>query len=226
MATSGDHNRAETLTARITNPHRRAEALAPLAEALAARGDHDRAARLANQAEALTGQIIDPYRRAKALARLAGVVATGGDRDRAARLVNQAEALTAQITNRNQRAWALARLAKAVAASGDHNRAETLTARITNPDSRVWALAQLGWIFMKTSKEISPVPEHRTPPQQFALTVRARHLLAAALVTGSWTQIVPGLARVDPLAISALADEVQVRWGLDSPDGPQRGRER
>lgn len=53
--------------------------------------------------------------------------------------------------------------------------------------------------------------------------VRARRLLAEALVTTSWTEVVVGLARVDPLAVSALADELQVRWGLDFPGAPRDG---
>lgn len=56
--------------------------------------------------------------------------------------------------------------------------------------------------------------------------VRARRLLAEALVTSSWTEVVVGLARVDPLAVSVLADELQARWRLDSPGGPRDGRER
>ena len=77
-ATGGDHRRAirlateaEALTAQITSPGRRAQALARMAEVAATSGDHHRAARLATEAEALTAQITDPGRRAQAQARLA-----------------------------------------------------------------------------------------------------------------------------------------------------------
>ncbi len=56
--------------------------------------------------------------------------------------------------------------------------------------------------------------------------VRARHLVATALVTGSWTEIIVSLATVDPLAVAAVVDEVLVRWGLDSADGTRGDRVR
>jgi lipopolysaccharide biosynthesis regulator YciM len=217
VAAGGDHDRAarlagaaEALTGQITNQDRRAEALAQLAAVIAADGDHDRA-------EALTGQITDPHRRAEALAQLAGVAAAGGDHDRAARLADEAEALTGQITDPHRRAEALAQLAGVAAAGGDHDRAarlageaEALTGQITDPDQRAEALAQLAKILVEKDKETSPVPGHARSSSP--LMVRARHLLGAALVTGSWIQIVASLARVEPLAVTALADEVRARW--------------
>ncbi|MCA1677198.1 MAG: hypothetical protein LC799_35145, partial [Actinobacteria bacterium] len=127
------------------------------------------------------------------------------------------------------RAAALARLAEAVATGGDHERAarlageaEALTAQITNPDPQ--ALAQLAETLLKTGKEISSDPENARSSSP--LMIGARRLLAAALVAGSWAPVVASMARVDLLALTALADEVQVRWGLDSQSGTRRGQER
>jgi ATP/maltotriose-dependent transcriptional regulator MalT len=174
------------------------------------------------RAEALANSIPDLDRQAVALALLVKVVAAGSDHDRAARLAGEAEALTEQITW-GRRAWALARLLEAVAAGGDHDRAarlageaEALTEQITDPDMRVKVLAQLAGILMKTSKETSRVP--RQARSSSPLMVRARRLLAEALAAGSWTGVVSSLACVDPLAVTALADEVQARWGPSAQD--------
>jgi len=176
------------------------------------------------RAEALANSILSTDRRADALAAVAEVVAAGGDHD-------QAEALTAQITDPDRRAQALTQLAEAVAAGGDHDRAarladdaEALTAQITIPDQRAQALTQLAEILLETGKEPSPAPEN-APRSSSPLRIGARRLLAAALVAGSWTLVVASLARIDPLAVIALADEVQVRWGLNSQGVTRHGRE-
>ena len=44
--------------------------------------------------------------------------------------------------------------------------------------------------------------------------VRARRLLAEALVTGSWPKIIASLARVDPPVVTVLADGLQARWEM------------
>ncbi|MGH3925053.1 MAG: hypothetical protein ACRDTT_19690, partial [Pseudonocardiaceae bacterium] len=103
---------------------------------------------------------------------------------------------------------------EAAAAGGDHDRAKTLIARITDPDRRALALVRVA---MTLVEETPPAREHAHSSSP--VMVRARRLLAEALVTSSWTEVVIGLARVDPLAVSALADELQARWGLDSPGG-------
>lgn len=253
VAASGGPNRAEVLAGRITDSNRRARVLARLAQVVAAGGDHDRAARLADEAETLVGQItLD--QRAWALTQIVEVMADGGNHDRAGRLASHAEALTEWITSLYWRAEALARIAQAVTAGGDHDWAEALTElitkpklraealariaqavavggeddraarladeaatlarQITDPDEQAEALAGLARMLVDVSNETSPLPEHtRSPP----LMDRARRLLAAALVTGSWAAVVVGLARVDPLAVTALADEVQERWGMNAP---------
>ena len=166
----------------------------------------------------------DPDQQAEALTRLAEAATAAGDHERAARLAGHAEVLTTQITDPYQQAQALTRLAEAVTAAGDHERAEVLTTQITNPDQQAEVLTRLATLLVATSNEITPASEHagNSPP----LMVRARHLVATALVTGSWTEIIVSLATVDPLAVAAVVDEVLVRWGLDSADGARGDRVR
>ncbi|MGH3941863.1 MAG: hypothetical protein ACRDTG_25210 [Pseudonocardiaceae bacterium] len=221
---------AEALTGQTIDPDRRRWTLVRLAEAVASNGDHDRATTLIGQipdpdqrAEALAKPtqpaasgsglyrqivIADPDQQAEALARL---IAADGDHDRA-------EVLTWRITNPARQALALVWLTETVAADGDHDRAvrladetEALTGHINDPDERAEALGRIARILMEASKEASPTPERAD--SSLSLIVRARHLLAAALVTGSWTRVVGSLAHVAPSAITALADAVQVRWG-------------
>jgi len=228
VGTNGDGARAarlaaevEALAAQITDPYWRACALARLVGVV---GGGARAARLATEVEALAAQITDPYWRACALARLVGVVGGGA---RAARLATEAEVLTAQVTDIELRAGALAQLAEATAIGGDHDRAarlateaEALTAQITDPYQRTRALAGLAMTLVWEIENTSSVREHAR--RRSMVLIRVRCLLAEALVTGSWTQVVVSLARVDPLAVSALADELQVRWKLNSPTDPTR----
>ncbi|MDQ3987708.1 MAG: hypothetical protein M3291_00635 [Actinomycetota bacterium] len=143
----------------------------------------------------------------------------------------RAEALAKSITNPYEKAQGLTRLAATATTAGEHERAarlaseaEALTQQITNPDRRAGVLIRLATLLMSMSNETSQVPEHargRSP-----LMVRTRHLLAVALVNGSWTESVASLAHVDPAAVAALADEVLVRWGLDSSDDTGDNRER
>jgi hypothetical protein len=219
VAAGGDYDKAEAHVAQITAPSQRATELAWLAGRVAVGGDHERADRLIDEAKSLVAQILEfpAGLRAEAFARLAEAVAAGGD-------PNRAETLTKQITDPYYRGKALGWLAEAVAAGGDPNRAEALIAQIIDPNRRALALTQLAQKLVETSQETPPAAEHAHSSSP--VMARARRLLAEALVTSSWTEIVVGLARVDPPAVSALADELQVRWGLDSPGGPRDGRER
>ena len=67
-ATLGQHIRAEALARSITDPDRRAQALAAVAEALAKAGQHE-------QAAAMARSITDQYRQAQALAAVAEALA-------------------------------------------------------------------------------------------------------------------------------------------------------
>lgn len=135
----GQVTRAEGLAAGIGT----LGALRGLIVAVAAGGDRDRAARLADEAETLIGQDSEPYPRAYALAGLAETAATTDDHGRVSRLADEAEMLIGQVSDPDGHSRALARLAEAVAAGGDHDRAESLVVRITDPYTRADALARL-----------------------------------------------------------------------------------
>lgn len=214
---------AQAVIGQITDRDEWESALPGLVMAVAVTGDYQRA-------EALTEQITNPYHRATALARLAEAAAAGGDRDRAIRLVGAAEAHIGQITESpelegEEREWVLNRLIVAAATGGDYARAEALAEQLTEPRTRAEAMARIAGIIAEASKTLASMPgfQHNTSP----LMTHARHLLARALtsgswnagpgviITGSWGEYVVGLAHVDPQAASALADEMQVRWGLN-----------
>jgi hypothetical protein len=106
-------------------------------------------------------------------------------------------------------------VAVAMAAGGDHDRAarlatkaETLTAQITHPEQQAKALVRRTMALVETIENTSPRGHLcRSSP----VVVRARHLFAWVLTTSLWMGVVSDLARVDPLAITFLADELLVR---------------
>ena len=135
-ATIGHPERAQALVRAITNPSRRARALASLAEATAWAGDLDRAKTLAEHAEAMARAVINPDQQARALGVVAEAMARSGDLDRA-------EALARAVINPDRQARALGVVAEAMARSGDLDRAEALSQAISNPEERAQALASL-----------------------------------------------------------------------------------
>lgn len=121
----GDLDRAEALSAQVTDPDWRVELLSQLAEAASASGDPDRA-------EALGAQITGPDLRAEQLRKATKEAAARDDH----------EARIAQFTPLNRRAAALSQFAETVA-FGDPDRAarlageaEALIAQINSPDLR------------------------------------------------------------------------------------------
>ena len=214
---SGDPDRAarlaeeaEALIAQMPDHSSRAKSLGQLAEAVAISGDPDRAAWLIDEAEALIAQITDPHSRSKAFGCLVEAVITSGDLDRP-------EALIAQITDPDSRSDALGRLA-AAAACCDLNRAEVLIAQISKPGARARALSRVALTIARHQHE-KTLPVREPLPGGSPMSVRARRLLGEALVTGSWADVAFSLARLDPPAVIALADKLQVRWKLNGPAG-------
>ena len=148
----GQPDRAEGLASGIPNDRgQRTVALTRLVAAVAASGDHDRAARLADEAETLIRQRTEPSWRVFELAELAETVAATGDdharaarlADEVARLADEAETLIGRIADPVNRERALARLAGAVAAGGDHGRAEALAGQVTSTQEQAEALVRL-----------------------------------------------------------------------------------
>jgi hypothetical protein len=261
VAAAGDHDHARALAAgaeqvarSITDPGGQAEALAGVAGAVAAAGDHDRARALAASAEQVARSITDPNwetgilaeglaaageqesaeefadsieyvdEQARTLVSLARVAAAAGDQDGARALAASAEEAARSVLVRGQLAEILAVVAGAVAAAGDSDRARALAASaeqvarsitdlseqaeqgarsITDPDRQAWVLASLASV---------------------AEPSRARSCIAGALAAGQWTHPLPAVARIDPAALSAFADErmASVR-PPESDNGPLSG---
>jgi tetratricopeptide (TPR) repeat protein len=139
----GQLTRAEALARGFTDPYQRTRALARLARAVAAAGEHDRARTLTTEAERISRSVTDPDQRTWALTGLAQAMATVGE-------YHRAEQIARDITEPDLRAWALAGLAKAMAAAGEYDRAESLTTDaerigrgITSPYRLARALAGL-----------------------------------------------------------------------------------
>ncbi len=226
MAKEGDHdqvarlvNGAETLTTQLPDPFQQALALSQLATAVFAGGDQDQAIRLADEAEALAAQVTDPRTQAGVFVQLVELATAGCDYDRA-------EGIIAQIVEPDQRARALGRLAQAVDADGDHDRAarlvseaEALTDQISNHYQRAKALAGVAVALRTITENTTGVREHQARKSSHAL-VRSRALFAEALVIGPWSAIVSDLALVDASAVSALADELEVRSKLAARADP------
>lgn len=104
---------------------------------------------------------------------------------RAAGDLDRAEAVARTIPNPDRRARALARLAVVIAGASELDRGE-VTQTITNPADRAQALAD--------------VAGHAAANQ-------AQSLLAQALTVGHWDASAVFLARVNPVAVNAIADE-------------------
>jgi tetratricopeptide (TPR) repeat protein len=221
VALMGDHalaarmaREAEALLNRITHSDSREQAVVQLVGMVADTRDFGRA-------EALTAQITNPHEHVRALARLAETVATQGDHALAGRLADEAETLAERMDD-GLRVEVLAGLAGSVVV-GDPARtarliaeAEVIIGQITEPDLQSIAMVQLAEALVKTGE--SPVPGLGSS----VLMRRCRHLLAGALVTGSWSGVVATLARVDPPAVTALIGEIQARWQLDTSVTPEQ----
>jgi tetratricopeptide (TPR) repeat protein len=124
-AALGHPSRAEALAYAITDPVRRARALAAVAHTSALAGDRNRAAALVERAESLADAITDKYRQADVLALIAEASAANGDHDRA----------TAPQRNRRESftglEHAVPALAEAAVAVGDLDWAEALASAIS-----------------------------------------------------------------------------------------------
>jgi tetratricopeptide (TPR) repeat protein len=151
-ATLGQTSRAGALAASITDPDRRAEALAQVAGALARAGQFE-------QAETLARSTDDPHSQALALARIAGALAGTGQHERAVAVAGQAEVLARCVTGAEGQAKVLAEAADVLAAAGQHEQAAavgqqaaTLTASIFNPWPKAEVLAQVAGVVARAGQ--------------------------------------------------------------------------
>ncbi len=171
--TLGRPNRAEQTARAITDPYRRAQALAEVAEAAATAGDRERAHRLTADAEQTARAITDPYWRAQALTRMARAAATAGDHE-------WAEEIAGAITDPYRQAETLAEVAEAAATAGDRERAHRLTAdaeqtarAITDPYRQAQALTRM-------ARAAATARDHERA-EEIAGAITEPHLRARAL---------------------------------------------
>ncbi|CUU54984.1 Uncharacterized conserved protein HemY, contains two TPR repeats [Parafrankia irregularis] len=228
LARAGEHKRAAALAdeaeehARsIPNRTLRMEALAEMAETLAQSGEYERAASLAgqaaitarsithsgrpeslaqiaaakalartggySQAEAIARSIIEPFDiRVRALAAVAGALAQAGDQVRASLLVSIAGADVRSIIDPDERERFLHPVAAALARTGEYGQAEAMARTITWSSRRVRALID--------------VADQADPAV-------ARKILVTLLRDDDWSESLTTLVRVDPGAVSAIAEE-------------------
>jgi tetratricopeptide (TPR) repeat protein len=232
-ATAGEPGRAETAAASITDPGRRAWALAGLAEVAAASGERDRAVRLASEAETLATAPPDADRpvsdrpgSARSLARAAGAWAALGEDERATELAEQATTLARSATDPRRRAEVLIRLAGALVGTGQRERAvrlaqqaERLAGSMT-PFDRGGALADLVEVWASAGAfDHAETLARSTDDQRLVWALRN---VARALGAAGEQQRAEALARSidypDPRArtLAELADVSAARGGQDA----------
>lgn len=220
----GDRDRRLTSQAKDLAVQSRDPYLMGLAMLEAARYDLSRSAQLV-EVEALVTEIPDLGQQVRLLCWLANITAATGHHDRAAHLIARVEALIQQHTNPYLQVEALGQLME-MSTIGDSERAtrlitqaETATALITNVEQRTKALSRIAMALMGAIGGTSMAQEANSGSS--TVLHRARSFLAEALVNGSWINVVTALAHVDPAAVGALADELQVRWGFDTHSSAQ-----
>ncbi|MEU0003630.1 hypothetical protein ABZ079_04800 [Streptomyces sp. NPDC006314] len=207
LAQSGAADRAERLARSIKDSGHRARALAGVADAaalvrdtkvinavgeLVAESDEMAnagpiiavaeawaAVGAADRAEAWMQSISLPALRLEARAAAAEALAAVGD-------IGRAEALARTLTDPELRAEALHRIVAALAEKGLTDRAEAVANAVQGPDCRARALAV--------------VATHAEGP-------KVRRFVAPALEMGDWATVIETLARVEPTAVTAIAEE-------------------
>ena len=182
--------RAEALAASATDPVTRARALAGIAQALAAAGQHEHVTAIAGQAEATARSVSSPSLRVKALAAVSEALGRAGQHGHAAAVAGQAEASIESITRPDRKAEALASIAEALGRAGQHGHAAAVAGQaeasmesITDPELRQRALAciagALSWAgLLEQAEEIAR--SITSPADQAGALAGVAEALAAA----------------------------------------------
>ncbi|MEU5669326.1 hypothetical protein ABZ749_02930 [Micromonospora sp. NPDC047753] len=127
----------------------------------------------------ITRSIADPKRQAHALSEIAQISASAGD-------LEQAQAIATLIADPTERERVQTKIFGLLATSGDYAAAERLASSINDSSRRAQAFIALA--------ESNPAELER--------------LIAQVLQTGNWQASVPVLARLRPLVIEALTEEL------------------
>lgn len=199
-------DQAVMVASSITSPTQRDQTAAEIAQYFAGVGDPDRA-------EEVARSIANSSLQAKALTAVASAVATIGKLDHAERIV-------LSISDVSRQAKALAAIVQAGVKAGDLNEAEAIARSITDPLSQAHAFSILARAFADAGylKQAENIARSITNPSRqaqmlAALTTNctsseARHLLAHALTVGHWQICLVALVRVEPDAVSVMAEEL------------------
>ncbi|MBL1082285.1 hypothetical protein JK359_09865 [Streptomyces actinomycinicus] len=207
LAQCGEVGRAERLARSVKHPGHRAAALASVADAAAAAGDRETIAALG---ESLAGA--DEMVHAGPVIAVAEAWAAVGAADRA-------EAWTRSIAVPALRVEAQAAVAEALAGAGDLERAEAFALRLGDPDLRAEALHRVvtclaeGGLTARAEDLAGRIQGASRRARALAVVAShagetdARRLAAPALAVGDWPAVIEVLARVDPSAVAAVAEE-------------------
>jgi hypothetical protein len=221
MVAAGDVERVEVLIQMVYPPWR-AAALSALARALATGGDTARAAAVADRAEATARASGGPRWQAAGLIAVAQAVVVTDDIARVKDLAAQVKALAQTIGDPHWQAQSLAGLAQVMAAIGATAEAEpplAMAERILRstswPDEEavIEGLAAIGRSDRAEvrahsladtpyahARALTAVAKHVSPD-------RARRLVVQAFQAYDWLVPLSALAKLQPTALAALADD-------------------
>ncbi|WP_143050300.1 hypothetical protein [Streptomyces sp. 2231.1] len=208
LAQCGKAGRAERLACSIKDPGHRASALAALADAAAIAGNAARVTAV-GKLVAASGELVN-----------AGPVIAVGEAWAALGAADRAEAWVRSIAMPALRVEAQAAIAEALAIAGDLGRAETLALDIGDLQLRgealyrlVTVLAEAG-LLARAEAVAGSIPEASTRVRALAVIAahaekeaEARRLVGPALEVGDWPAVIEVLARVEPTAVTTIAEE-------------------
>jgi ATP/maltotriose-dependent transcriptional regulator MalT len=190
----------------------RVQACAELVGLIAAAGDRPRALRLATAVE---DDARDTPDEVQALTQLVGPIAGAGDRHRALRLAADVERLALAIPSSERRAQVLGQLASVLITIGDPIWALRVAQRITVGEWRAQVLRDgvLRLTREQRASSFGGIQEHQEV---------VRRMVADVLCTPLWTEALPVVGRLEPAALSRLADAL----GAADERGDDRSGER
>lgn len=217
---AADPDRAQRLARDLPYPDLQAQALAAIAQRVAA-ADPGRAEALSAAVGRIAAGIHDHSRRRQALVEAVRAVTATRDLDRA-------EALALTIPHLRQRWQALIPVVGLAGLTGQPDRALTLIRQIDNSELQSSAYVELTRAaargdIARALSVAQDIPDPRTRATAFvavateADVARASALLVSVLATTEWTVALGALARLQPGALSVLADE----WLRPVPIGAQ-----
>ncbi|MFD5616704.1 hypothetical protein [Kitasatospora sp. NPDC127060] len=225
LARGGRYEDATALADTLTGDYLRGQALTTIAREIISLGRRDDATTRARQVTVLARSLADPYEQARLLAVAAQVLAQAGHRGEAADLAREATTAARIIDHPEMRVSALRAIASTFARAGQPNGALAITEEVralevlhpSDASDRaltfiIEPLASIGHISRAVAVARTIADEASRAQALAAIartctdTAQARTLLAEVLDTPHWRVAVRPLARLDPHALSAMAE--------------------